>query len=133
MPEEEERMFSGELSRCSENTWCVYIRALGMIIIIIIIRTHFKQCKISWGFFCVAISFDKSSGCCLWEFISYMTQCITHSSLPFAHWEMIIYNISKILSALDIDNFVDIVVLFLWSLTNHFKIGFVNSSANITG
>ena len=42
-------------------------------------------------------------------------------------------HISKILSALYIDNFDDSVVLFLWSHTNHFKIGFVNSSANITG
>ena len=83
------------------------------------------------GFF-VAISFDKLSGCYLGIYILY-TQCITHSSLPFAHWEMIIYHICKILSALYIDNFDDSVVLFLWSHTNHFKIGFVNSSTNITG
>ena len=90
------------------------------------------------GFCCVAISFDKSFGCCLWEFLSFIHNVLdTHSSLPFAHWEIIIIymidHISKILSALYIDNFDDSVVLFLWSHTNHFKIGFVNSSANITG
>ena len=136
-------MFSGELSRCSGNTWCVYIRALGpslgMIIVIIIIRNHLEsnaKYHISWILLCCYFIWQIIWMLPLGIFIFY-TQCITHSSLPFAHWEIIIIymidHISKILSALYIDNFDDSVVLFLWSHTNHFKIGFVNSSANITG
>ena len=130
LPEEE---FSGELSRCSENTWCVCIRALGRIIVIII-RNHLKRNPKYHilDFLCCYFIWQIIWMLPLGIYILY-TQCITHSSLPFAHWEMIIYHICIILSALYIDNFDDSVVLFLWSHTNHFKIGFVNSSANITG